>query len=148
MIETFLPLCRAASEVDLGAEDATAQLNERFGYESEAGQAFVEAFKALHLEGAVADRGELPVEWGRVSKATEETLGFSLDVVHMNGAGPDHIHPTGEASFCVPLEGEPEFEGMRSGWHVLPPGSRHVPQVKGGRMLIVYLLPNGEMEFL
>ena len=115
---------------------------------SEAGQAFVEAFKALHLEGAVADRGELPVEWGRVSKATEETLGFSLDVVHMNGAGPDHVHPTGEASFCVPLEGDPEFEGTRSGWHVLPPGSRHVPQVKGGRMLIVYLLPNGEMEFL
>ena len=148
MIDTFLPLCRAAADVDFGAEDATTQLNERFGYESEEGQAFVEAFKALHAAGEVAGRGELPVEWGRVSKATEETLGFSLDVVHMNGAGPDHVHPTGEASFCVPLEGEPEFEGTRSGWHVLPPESRHVPLVTGGRMLIVYLLPNGEMEFL
>jgi len=148
MIETFLPLCRAAQSVDLGADDATAQLNERFAYESEEGQAFVEAFKALKEAGEVADRGELPVEWGRVSKASEETLGFSLDVVHMNGAGPDHVHPTGEASFCVPLEGEPEFEGTRTGWHVLPPGSRHIPEVKGGRMLIVYLLPNGEMEFL
>ena len=148
MIDTFLPLCRAAADVDFGAEDATAQLNERFGYESEEGRAFVEAFKALHAAGEVADRGELPVEWGRVSKATEETLGFSLDVVHMNGAGPDHVHPTGEASFCVPLEGEPEFEGTRSGWHVLPPGSSHIPLVTGGRMLIVYLLPGGEMEFL
>ena len=148
MIDTFLPLCRAAADVDFGAEDATAQLNERFGYESEEGRAFVEAFKALHTAGEVADRGELPVEWGRISKATEETLGFSLDVVHMNGAGPDHVHPTGEASFCVPLEGEPEFEGTRSGWHVLPPGSSHIPLVTGGRMLIVYLLPGGEMEFL
>ena len=148
MIDTFLPLCRAAAEIDLGAEDASALLNERFGYESEEGQAFVEAFKALHASGEVADRGELPVEWGRVSKATEETLGFSLDVVHMNGAGPEHVHPTGEASFCVPLEGDPEFEGTRSGWHVLSPGSRHIPEVTGGRMLIVYLLPNGEMEFL
>jgi len=148
MIDTFLPLCRAAADVDFDAEDATAQLNERFGYESEEGRAFVEAFKALHAAGEVADRGELPVEWGRVSKATEETLGFSLDVVHMNGAGPDHVHPTGEASFCVPLEGEPEFEGTRSGWHVLPPGSSHIPLVTGGRMLIVYLLPGGEMEFL
>ena len=148
MIDTFLPLCRAAVDVDFADDDATAQLNERFGYESEEGRAFVEAFKALHAAGEVADRGELPVEWGRVSKATEETLGFSLDVVHMNGAGPDHVHPTGEASFCVPLEGEPEFEGTRSGWHVLPPGSSHIPLVTGGRMLIVYLLPGGEMEFL
>ena len=148
MIEIFIPLCRAAQSVDLSADDATAQLNERFAYESEEGQVFVEAFKSLKEAGEVADRGELPVEWGRVSKATEETLGFSLDVVHMNGAGPDHIHPSGEASFCVPLEGEPEFEGTKSGWHVLAPGSRHIPEVTGGRMLIVYLLPNGEMEFL
>ena len=148
MIDTFLPLCRAAAEVDFSADDATDQLNQRLGYESEEGQAFVEAFKALHAEGAVADRGELPVKWGRVCNATEETHGFSLDVVHMNGAGPDHVHPTGEASFCVPLEAEPEFEGTRKGWHVLPPGSQHIPEVKGGQMLIVYLLPNGEMEFL
>jgi hypothetical protein len=148
MIETFLPLCRVAAEVDLSAADATAQLNERFPYESSAGVAFIEAFKALHNAGEIADRGELPVEWGRVSKATEETHHFSLDVVHMSGTGPEHIHPTGEASFCVPLEGEPDFEGTRTGWHVLPPGSRHIPEVRGGRMLIVYLLPNGEMEFL
>ena len=148
MIDTFLPLCHAAAELDLSAKDASAQLNQRFSYESEEGQAFVDAFKALHAAGDVADRGELPVKWGRVSKATEETLGFSLDVVEMTGAGPDHVHPTGEASFCVPLEGEPEFEGTRAGWHVLPPGSRHIPLVTGGRMLIVYLLPNGEMEFL
>jgi hypothetical protein len=31
---------------------------------------------------------------------------------------------------------------------VEPPGSEHVPTVAGGRMLIVYLLPQGEIEFL
>ena len=148
MIDIFLPLCRAAHGLDFADEDATSKLNSSLSYESEEGQAFVEGFKALHSKGEVANRGELPVEWGRVSKATEETLGFSLDVVHMNGAGPLPVHPTGEASFCVPLEGEPEFEGTKQGWHVLAPGSRHIPEVTGGRMLIVYLLPNGEMEFL
>ena len=127
MIDTFLPLCRAAADrvvgvvadVDFADDDATAKLNERFGYESEEGRAFVETFKALHAAGEVADRGELPVEWGRVSKATEETLGFSLDVVHMNGAGPDHVHPTGEASFCVPLEVAEAIKYTDNAFHAL-----------------------------
>ncbi len=71
-----------------------------------------------------------------------------MDVVHINGAEPDNVRPTGEASFGVPLGGGPEYEGTRTGWHVLPPGPRHGPNVTGGRMPIVYLLPNGEMEFL
>ena len=34
------------------------------------------------------------------------------------------------------------------GWVVESPGSEHVPTVEGGRMLIVYLLPEGAIEFV
>jgi hypothetical protein len=37
--------------------------------------------------------------------------------------------------------------GEPPGWVVEPPGSVHVPTVAGGTMLIVYLLPRGEIEF-
>ena len=51
-------------------------------------------------------------------------------------------------NFCVALDGEPRFEDQPPGWVVLPPESTHVPRVEGGTMLIVYLLPGGEIEFL
>jgi hypothetical protein len=88
------------------------------------------------------------VKWGRVTKATPESLDQSVDVVLMNGAGPKHRHPSGEVNFCVAVEGQPTFDGEPPGWVVLEPGSAHVPTVAGGTMLIVYLLPRGEMEFL
>ena len=53
----------------------------------------------------------------------------------------------GEVNYCVALEGEPRFDGHAPGWVVMPPGSGHVPTVSGGRMLIVYLLPKGQIEF-
>ena len=81
-------------------------------------------------------------------KAGEATLGYSIDVVHMTGAGPMHRHPNGEVNYCVPLEGQPKFDGQEPGWVVFPPESRHVPTVSGGGMLIVYLLPEGAIEFI
>jgi hypothetical protein len=68
-------------------------------------------------------------------------------VVHMNGAGPRHTHHEGEVNWCIALSGEPRFDGHGPGWVAFPPGSTHVPTVEGGEMLIVYLLPNGAVEF-
>jgi hypothetical protein len=57
------------------------------------------------------------------------------------------VHPGGEVNWCVALDGDPRFDGQPAGWVVMPPGSGHVPTVSGGRMLIVYLLPGGKIEF-
>jgi hypothetical protein len=149
MLETFQPLLDAAQGVDLSDPSAArATLTERLDPDGPAGQAVASALKALLESGAICDRGELPVRWSRAAKASEETLGFSIDTVLMNGAGPKHRHPKGEANFCVALEGTPRFDGEGPGWVVLPPESVHVPTVEGGTMLIVYLLPDGAMEFL
>jgi hypothetical protein len=149
MIETFLPLLEAAQGVDLAdPAAAVAELGRRLDPSSATAQATNRALKKLLDEGRVAERGELPVKYGRVAKAGDETLGFSIDVVHMNGAGPLHRHPGGEVNWCVALEGSPTFDGHGPGWVVFPPESRHVPTVAGGTMLIVYLLPQGAIEFL
>lgn len=149
MIETFQPLLRAAQGIDLASPAAArAELERRFDPLGPAAHALNLALKTLLEEGRIAERGALPVKYGRVSKAGVPTLDFSIDVVHMNGAGPLHRHPNGEVNYCVALDGAPTFDGQAPGWVVFPPESRHVPTVAGGTMLIVYLLPQGAIEFL
>ena len=76
------------------------------------------------------------------------THGFSVDVVEMNDiAGPHHRHPNGEVDLVMPLEGDARFDGHGAGWVVYGPGSAHRPTVSGGKALVLYLLPDGAIEF-
>lgn len=149
LVSTFAPLLAAAeglSPADPVA--ARAELERRFDPRGAAAVELNRRLVELLERGEIAQRGALPVRFGRVAKASDETRGFSIDVVDMNGAGPLHRHPSGEFNYCVALEGAPTFMGSAPGWVVEPPQSQHVPTVAGGRMLIVYLLPRGEIEFL
>lgn len=149
MLETFQPLIDAARGVDLSdPAAAVATLKSRLDPDSEAGQAVSAALKELLDAGKVADRGAHPVKFSRAAKAAPETSDFSIDVVDMTGPGPLHRHPNGEVNWCIALEGAPTFQEQPPGWVVESPGSQHVPTVAGGRMLIVYLLPGGAMEFI
>lgn len=149
MISTFRPLLEAAQGLELSTPSAArAELARRLDPAGAAAQALSHQLIQLYSEGKLATNGELPVRWGRVAKATDESLGFSIDVVVMNGPGPLHRHPAGEINFAVSLDGDPRFDGQPAGWIVFPPESQHVPTVSGGTMLIVYLLPQGKIEFL
>lgn len=98
--------------------------------------------------GWMCEREAGGLRYGRVLKPDAERHGFSVDVVDMNDcAGPHHTHPNGEIDLVMPLEGEPRFCGQAAGWLVLPPGSDHVPEVRGGRALVLYLLPDGRIDF-
>jgi hypothetical protein len=148
LIDTFRPLIDAARGLDLAQPDvARDELASRFPPRGQRALALNQKLVALLEEGRIAERGALPVKFGRVTKALPESDDFSIDVVDMNGPGPHHKHPGGEVNYCIALEGEPRFEGHSPGWVVMPPGSGHVPTVSGGRMLIVYLLPKGQIEF-
>ena len=149
MLDTFLPLLRAAQGLDLSSPAAArAELARRLDPVGPSAHALNDELKALLAAGKIAERGALPVKFGRVAKASPASLDFSIDVVHMNGPGPLHRHPNGEVNYCVALEGKPTFDGLPPGWVVFPPDSKHVPTVAGGTMLIVYLLPQGAIEFL
>ena len=53
----------------------------------------------------------------------------------------------GEIDLIMPLEGDALFDGHPAGWLVCPPGSAHRPTVSQGRALVLYLLPQGRIEF-
>lgn len=148
MLTTFRPLLDAARGVDLSdPSKARSELARKLDPAGAVATKLRAELTALLEEGRIAERGSLPVKWGRVAKAGAETDGFSIDVVLMNGAGPRHRHPNGEVNFCIALDGDPRFDGEKAGWVVLPPDSAHVPTVSGGTMLIVYLLPQGAVEW-
>ena len=149
LLAIFRPLFEAARGVDLSDPDAArAELTRRFDPKSEAAQDLCRALEERLEAGEIANRGAPPVRYGRVTKATDESLGFSIDVVVLSGAGPRHHHPEGEVNYCIALEGEPTFDSEEPGWVVKKPASTHVPTVAGGTMLIAYLLPGGAIEFL
>lgn len=88
------------------------------------------------------------IRFGRVVKPCDATNGFSVDVVDMDDvAGPHHRHPNGEIDLVMPLSGPALFDGRGAGWVVYGPGSAHRPTVRGGRALVLYLLPGGAIEF-
>ncbi len=148
-LKHFLPLLEAARGLELtDAPAAKAELESRYPSDGPQAKALREQLLTWLADGAICERGELPMRWGRVSKATPESLDFTIDIVQMNGAGPRHRHPQGEVNFCIATEGAPTFDGQAPGWVVFPPDSVHVPTVQGGMMLIVYLLPQGAMELL
>lgn len=88
------------------------------------------------------------IKFGRVAKPCPELHGFSIDVVDMaKVVGPHHRHPLGEIDMIMPLEGDARFDGHGTGWLVYGPDSAHKPTVTGGRAYVLYLLPEGAIEF-
>jgi Domain of unknown function (DUF4863) len=99
-------------------------------------------------EGWLCDREGGGIRYGRIFKSSPELHGFSVDVVDMQDiAGPHHAHPLGEIDLIMPLDGNAQFDCRPAGWLVYPPGTAHRPTVSQGRALILYLLPEGRIEF-
>ena len=123
-------------------------LNERFPPGSETFDAIAEACHNAVDAGWMCDREHGGIRFGRVIKPCPELNGFSVDVVEMDDiVGPHHAHPNGEIDMIMPLEGDAKFDGQGAGWHVYGPGTAHKPTVSGGRAFVLYLLPDGAIEF-
>jgi len=88
------------------------------------------------------------IRYGRVIKPTQDLGGLSVDVVDMADVkGPHHMHPNGEIDLIMPIASEARFDGAPAGWLVYPAGSAHHPTVTQGRAFVLYLLPDGAIEF-
>jgi hypothetical protein len=99
-------------------------------------------------EGWLCRREAGGIRYGRIVKPTPRTHGFSVDVVQMEDlAGPYHVHPLGEIDLIVPISEQATFDDRPAGWCVYGPGSAHRPTVSGGQALILYLLPQGAIDF-
>jgi len=99
-------------------------------------------------DGWLCEREGGGIRYGRIFKPASDLHGFSVDVVDMQDiAGPHHAHPNGEIDLIMPIEGQALFDGRSAGWLVCPPGSAHRPTVTQGRALVLYLLPEGRIDF-
>lgn len=88
------------------------------------------------------------IKFGRALKPGGQAGRFSVDVVRMrNVRGPHHVHPNGEIGAVMPVDGAPRFDGFSAGWYVYGPGSEHHPTLTGGDAYVLYLLPEGAIEF-
>lgn len=88
------------------------------------------------------------IRYGRVVKPGTGLGRFSVDVVDMKDLkGPHHSHPQGEIDMIMPLDETAKFDSAGKGWLVYEAGSAHSPTVTDGNALVLYLLPDGEIEF-
>ena len=128
--------------------DLGAWLNAEHGAESATYRQLKQTCMAGVAEGWLCEREGGGVRYGRIFKPSDDLHGFSVDVVDMADiAGPHHTHPLGEIDLIMPLDEGAQFDGHPAGWLVCPPGSAHRPTVSNGRALVLYLLPQGRIEF-
>jgi hypothetical protein len=128
--------------------DLDRWLNEHHGVGSASYEAIKRACVDAVAEGWMCEREGGGIRYGGVLKPADDLHRFSVDVVDMKDvAGPHHVHPQGEIDLIMPLEGDARFDGRPAGWCVYSPGSSHRPTVTQGRALVLYLLPEGQIEF-
>lgn len=128
--------------------DLQADLERQFPADGEVFKTLAAACRLGVSEGWLAQRGEPKLKWGRPIKPTPENANYSVDVVEMtNVAGPHHSHPNGEIDMILPIDAGAKFDGHSEGWLVYGPGSAHSPTVTGGKAIVLYLLPAGEIVF-
>lgn len=148
--EFRLKLSALTEQIGLRNLDADLEqwLNQDYGVDSN----WYQQIKSLCLagieQGWLCNREGGGIRYGRVFKPADDLAGFSVDVVDMeNIAGPYHIHPLGEIDLIMPIDEGALFDGHAAGWMVTPAGSAHAPTVSNGRSLVLYLLPEGQIQF-
>ncbi len=142
---TELTAAIAGRALDAGLQD---WLNETYGPDSAGFARLRDSCRRGLAEGWLCQHEAGGIRYGRVFKPADDLQRFSVDVVDMNEViGPHHVHPNGEIDLVMPSEGDACFDGHGAGWVVYPPGSAHRPTVSGGRALVLYLLPEGSIEF-
>ena len=124
-------------------------LNAEHGPGSATYAALKRACETGATEGWLCEREGGGIRYGRPFKPAPDLHGFSVDVVDMKDiAGPHHAHPLGEIDLILPQDGDGAlFDGRPAGWLVRAPGSAHRPTVSKGRALVLYLLPDGRIDF-
>ena len=125
-----------------------AELNAAYPAGGPGFKGIFEACNRAIAAGWMCNREAGGIRFGRVIKPGPGTQGFSVDVVDMKDIkGPHHRHPHGEIDMVMPLTPAAKFDGRGAGWLVYGADSAHSPTVSDGRALVLYLLPQGAIEF-
>ena len=145
--DLIAPIARRAAGRPLDAA-LEADLNQELPADGARFHAVFAACRDAIAAGWMCNREAGGIRSGRVVKPSPAMHGFSVDVVEMDSlAGPHHRHPNGEIDLIMPLSPDAKLDGRGAGFLVYPTGSAHSPTVTGGKALVLYLLPDGAIEF-
>ena len=115
------------------------------------GDLFKQINDACHTgiaDGWLCQQSHGGIDFGRPVKPGPATHGYSVDVVRMKDVkGPHHAHPNGEIDMIMPIDDGAKFDGVGRGWLVYGADTAHHPTVTEGEALVLYLLPDGAIEF-
>ncbi len=126
----------------------TTELNQAFPHNSDWYKQIQSLCESGLKDGWACQYEAGGIRYGRVFKPSADLNNLSVDIVLMKDvAGPHHAHPNGEIDLVIPLTPGAAFDGTDQGWVVYPPGSVHKPTVTGGEAFVIYLLPEGAIEF-
>ena len=124
------------------------ELNSSFPPGSETFDTIERACHDAVADGWMCTQGAEGRRFGRVIEPKDETGGLSVDVVDLTDiVGPHHRHPNGEVCMVMPVTEGALFDEKPRGWCVYEPGSAHHPTVTNGEALVLYMLPEGKIEF-
>jgi hypothetical protein len=151
-VNDFQTLLRPVTDLISGRAIDSAlaeELNRRFPPGGETFDAIEQACHEAIADGWMCSGGEPGgPRWGRVIEPCPETGGLSVDVVDLTDlVGSQHSHPGGEICMIMPITPEAQFDGMSRGWCVFEPATAHHPTVSNGEALILYMLPDGKIDF-
>lgn len=148
LAEVLGPVFDVLAEVTPGETGLAESLNARLPVDGDVCAAVRAVAETGVAEGWLCDREAGGIHFSRPVKPSPNSAGYSVDAVVMDRVvGPKHTHTNGEINLCFAQDGDPRFDGHREGWVVFKPGSTHKPKVSDGRMLILYFLPDGAVEF-
>lgn len=123
-------------------------LNQTFPANGKVFNDITQACRTGMAEGWICQHKGGGIRYGRVIKPAQALNGYSVDVVDMKDlAGPHHRHPNGEIDLIMPIDETAQFDNHPAGWLVYGPGTAHSPTVSQGQALVLYLLPEGKIEF-
>ncbi len=145
--ELVAPVARFAAGRAL---DAALQqdLEREYPAQGELFRGIEQACHAGIAAGWMCTQGDAKRRFGRIFEPSEALHGFSVDVVDITDlVGNHHRHPTGEIDMIMPVTPEAKFDRHGAGWLVYAQGTGHRPTVTAGRALILYLLPEGKIEW-
>ncbi len=150
-VDQFRDLIRPVAVVAAGralTPELGEELERRFPPDGSQFRTIEAACHQAIAAGWMCAQGGAGRRFGRVIEPGPETSNLSVDVVDLTDiVGPHHRHPNGEICMVMPVTPSACFDGKGAGWKVYPPGSAHHPTVSAGRALVLYMLPEGRIEF-
>lgn len=150
-VDEFRTMLKPVTDFISGREISPAladELNQSFPASGETFGTIEEACHDAIEQGWMCAHGSEGRRYGRVIEPGDETAGLSVDVVELTDiVGPHHSHPNGEVCMVMPVDEQARFDGNPRGWCTYEPGSDHHPTVTEGKALVLYLLPQGKIDF-